>query len=163
MTDIVAACPSPHATRALAGRLAGCLQPGDVLLLEGDLGAGKTTFTQGLAAAVGVDSGVTSPTFTLMNIYPTTAGFDLVHVDVYRLEHLSEVVDLALPEMLEDGAVAVVEWGERAAAALPGPHLRVRIERSDDDDAGRVVHLQPSGTAWEDRRADLARLVLEAA
>lgn len=160
----VVSCRDESATRALGGRLAGCLRPGDVLLLEGDLGAGKTTFTQGLAAALGVESGVTSPTFTLMNIYPTTAGFDLVHVDVYRLEKLSEVVDLALPEMLEDGAVVLVEWGERARAALPGPRLEVRIERSPtDDETARTVHLVPCGPPWESRRADLARLAGETA
>lgn len=160
--ELMASCPDEEATRALAGRLARYLRPGDVLLLEGDLGAGKTTFTQGLAAAVGVTSGVTSPTFTLMNIYPTAAGFDLVHVDVYRLERLSEVVDLALPEMLEDGAVAIVEWGERARAALPGPHLAVRIQRAEGaGDAERTVHLEPCGRPWEDRRPELAACLSE--
>ena len=160
---LVVTCPGEEATRALAGRLAGVLRPGDVLLLEGDLGAGKTTFTQGLAAALGVEAAVTSPTFTLMNIYATSAGYDLVHVDVYRLERLSEVVDLALPEMLEDGAVVVVEWGERARAALPGPCLGIRIERADGpDDAVRTVTLLPAGPEWEARRGDLGRLVPEA-
>lgn len=157
-------CPDEQATRSVAARLAGCLRPGDVLLLQGDLGAGKTTFTQGLAAALGVDAAVTSPTFTLMNIYATTAGFDLIHVDVYRLERLSEVVDLALPEMLEDGSVVVVEWGERARDALPGPYLGVRIERGDGpDDRARTVTLQPSGEPWEARRDELTRRVLEPA
>lgn len=142
-------CPDAAATQAVAGRLAGILQPGDVILLEGDLGAGKTTFTQGMARALGVDEAVTSPTFVLMNIYPTAAGYDLVHVDVYRLDRLSEVVDLALPEMLEDGSVVVVEWGERAAAALPGPHLLVSIGAGED--GGRTVTFQPHGAGWERR------------
>jgi tRNA threonylcarbamoyladenosine biosynthesis protein TsaE len=137
------------ATRALAGRLAPLLRPGDVILVEGDLGAGKTTFTQGLARALGVDETVTSPTFVLMNIYRTSAGFDLVHVDVYRLDRLSEVVDLALPELLEDGAVVVVEWGERAAAALPGGHLQVRIEAGEDDE--RIIRLDGHGPEWAGR------------
>lgn len=168
--ELVCSCADEAATKAFAGRLALLLRPGDVLLLDGDLGAGKTTFTQGLAAAVGVDSGVTSPTFTLMNIYATTAGFDLVHVDVYRLERLSEVVDLALPEMIEDGAVVVVEWGGRAASALPGPHLHITIERgsADADAAGadaapgmpdpessRTIRLRPDGEPWQARRAQL--------
>ena len=173
--ELVCFCADEAATKAFAGRLALLLRPGDVLLLDGDLGAGKTTFTQGLAAAVGVDSGVTSPTFTLMNIYATTAGFDLVHVDVYRLERLSEVVDLALPEMIEDGAVVVVEWGGRAASALPGPHLQISIERGSpgadvagadvagagaapgvpDPESSRTIRLRPDGEPWHARRAQL--------
>lgn len=161
---LMVSCPEERATRALAARLAGCLRPGDVILLQGDLGAGKTTFTQGLAAALGVDVAVTSPTFTLMNIYNTTAGFDLIHVDVYRLERLFEVVDLALPEMLEDGSVVVIEWGERARAALPGSYLGVRIDRGDGpDEQARTLTLRPAGGSWEARRADLARRVLEPA
>lgn len=147
-------CPDPAATQAVAGRLADLLRPGDLILLEGDLGAGKTTFTQGLARALGVASAVTSPTFVLMNIYPTRAGFDLVHADVYRLDRLSEVTDLAMTEMLDDGAVVVVEWGERAAAALPEEHLRVRIESFDGDH--RSVTLEAHGPTWRDRLEQMA-------
>ena len=96
----------------------------------------------------------TSPTFVLMNIYPTAAGFDLVHVDVYRLDRLSEVADLALPELLDDGAVVVVEWGQRAAAALPGPHLMVRIVVGGDD--GRTVTVEGHGSDWARRLAAVA-------
>jgi tRNA threonylcarbamoyladenosine biosynthesis protein TsaE len=148
------ACPDRAATQALAARVAGILRPGDLVLLEGDLGAGKTTFVQGLARALGVDSAVTSPTFVLVNSHPTQAGFDLVHVDVYRLDRLSEVADLALAEMLEDGAVVVVEWGDRAAAALPGGHLLVRIETAGED--SRLVTLEAHGPAWVNRVAEVA-------
>jgi tRNA threonylcarbamoyladenosine biosynthesis protein TsaE len=147
-------CPAAAATQTLAGRLAPLLQPGDLVLIEGELGAGKTTFIQGLARALGVAEAVTSPTFVLMNIYPTSAGFDLAHVDVYRLDRLSEVVDLALPELLEDGAVAVVEWGDRAAAALPEDHLRVRIEAGGD--GSRTIAFEPHGPGWVCRLAALA-------
>ena len=150
----VARCPDAGATQELAGRLARHLQPGDLILLDGDLGAGKTTFTQGLARALGVDSLVTSPTFVLMNIHPTRAGFDLVHVDVYRLDRLSEVADLALPELLEDGSVVVVEWGPRAAAALPAGHLLVRIEAADD--GSRTVTFEPHGPSWAHRLEAMA-------
>jgi tRNA threonylcarbamoyladenosine biosynthesis protein TsaE len=150
-------CPDPASTQAVAARLGPLLRPGDLILLEGDLGAGKTTFTQGLARALGVGSVVTSPTFVLVNVYPTRAGFDLVHCDVYRLDRLSEVVDLALPEMLDDGSVAVVEWGERAAAALPGDRLRVSL--TADDDGGRTVTVEAVGAAWADRLALLAGAV----
>lgn len=160
----VARCHGEEGTAALAGRLAAVLEAGDVVLLEGDLGAGKTTFTQGLARALGVDQAVTSPTFTLVNVHPTAAGFDLVHADVYRLERLSEVVDLALPEMLEDGAVVVVEWGDRAAGALPGPSLRVRIEPDPDGaDNDRILTLEPRGGSWTRRRDRLEQLIEETA
>jgi tRNA threonylcarbamoyladenosine biosynthesis protein TsaE len=149
-------CPDPASTQAVAARLGPILRPGDLILLEGDLGAGKT-FTQGLARALGVESVVTSPTFVLVNVYPTKAGFDLVHCDVYRLDRLSEVVDLALPEMLDDGSVAVVEWGERAAEALPGDRLRVRL--TTDADGGRTVTVEAAGAAWADRLALLAGAV----
>ncbi|MDE3206825.1 MAG: tRNA (adenosine(37)-N6)-threonylcarbamoyltransferase complex ATPase subunit type 1 TsaE [Acidobacteriota bacterium] len=129
------------------------LRPGDLILLQGDLGAGKTTFTQGLARALGVESPVTSPTFVLMNVYPTRAGFDLVHVDVYRLDRLSEVADLALPEMLEDGAVAVVEWGDRVTAAVPGDHLMIRI--TPGEQPGRTLTLEPFGESWARRLAEV--------
>lgn len=142
-------CADSKATQSLAAHLAAVLRPGDLLLLEGDLGAGKTTFTQGLGRALGVTDAVTSPTFVLMNVYPTPAGFDLVHVDVYRLDRLSEVVELALPEMLDDGAVVVVEWGERAAAALGGDHLRIRIQ--SDEDGTRTVSFEPHGDSWSSR------------
>jgi tRNA threonylcarbamoyladenosine biosynthesis protein TsaE len=132
-------CADPAATREMAAELAAELRPGDVLLLEGDLGAGKTTFVQGLASALGVTTPVTSPTFTLVNVYPTKKGFPLVHVDVYRLERLSEVEDLALGELIDDGAAVAVEWGERAAAALPPARFRVRLEHAGASGGRRVT------------------------
>lgn len=143
MTVQIAAhlCPDPPATRQVAAELAAELRPGDVVLLEGDLGAGKTTFVQGLASALGVTAPVTSPTFTLVNVYPTQKAFPLVHVDVYRLERLSEVVDLALGELIDDGAVVAVEWGERAAAALPPARYKVILEHAGTG-GGRLVTVE---------------------
>lgn len=138
-------CDDLDATAAVATCVAGKLQPGDVVLLEGDLGAGKTAFTQALAAALGVEELVTSPTFTLVRPYRTREGFDLLHVDVYRLERLQEIADLGLTELIDDGACAVVEWGERAAPLLGPDHLHITIERGDTDTA-RVIHLQPHGS-----------------
>lgn len=109
---------SPESTRELASRLAGAARRGDVIVLQGALGAGKTTFAQGFARGLGVGVPVTSPTFTLVRQYPCTLG-QLVHVDVYRLDHLAEVADLGLADLVEDG-VALVEWGDVARAAL-GP------------------------------------------
>ncbi len=141
---------SPSDTQSVAAAVAPFLQPADVVLLDGDLGAGKTTFTQGLARALGVTDGVTSPTFTLVRSYATAAGFDLLHVDVYRLDRLSEVIDLALPEYLDEGAIAVIEWGRRAAAALPADHLRIGIDLTEND-ACRRLTFEVEGSRWAAR------------
>jgi tRNA threonylcarbamoyladenosine biosynthesis protein TsaE len=137
----------PADTQALGAALAGVLRPADVVLLGGDLGAGKTTFVQGVARALGVSEVVTSPTFTLVRSYPTTAGFDLLHADVYRLEHLQEVLDLALPEQLEDGACALIEWGELAAPALGPDYLLVGLDYARAEGERSVV-FQPFGEEW---------------
>jgi tRNA threonylcarbamoyladenosine biosynthesis protein TsaE len=143
----VAATSSAEGTQRLAAGLAPLLQPGDVVLLGGDLGAGKTTFTQGLARALGVDEVVTSPTFTLVRSYRTGCGFDLLHADVYRLDQLQEIIDLALPEELEAGACAVVEWGDRAAPALGPDHLDVMFQLGTGAD-DRVLRVRPVGDRW---------------
>lgn len=145
---------NPEQTAAIAGQLAGLLMPGDLLLLQGDLGAGKTAFTQGLAKALGARSAVTSPTFVLVNIHPTEAGFDLVHADVYRLERLSEVADLGLAEMADDGSVVVVEWGDRVAAALPPDHLLIRFSVGPGEDQ-RTLRFVPVGPSWAERAGRL--------
>ena len=111
------------ATRDLAGAVATLCRPGDVVLLAGGLGAGKTTFAQGFARGLGVTGPVTSPTFTLVRQYrygPEQAGL-LLHADVYRLETLAEVLDLGLVELVEDGALALVEWGD-VVEGLFGAH-----------------------------------------
>ena len=148
-------CESPAATQAVAAAIAKTLLPGDVLLLDGDLGAGKTTFTQGLARAMGVDDVVTSPTFSLVRSYPTSFGVELIHADVYRLDDLSEIIALGLPEMLDDGAVAAIEWGERAAPALGPEHLGIRLALTDVDGERRIT-LTPQGSRWQARWDDIA-------
>lgn len=151
---IVVASASVADTQAQAARLAPLLRAGDTVLLSGELGAGKTTFTQGVARALGVCDVVTSPTFTLIRHYPTSAGLELLHADVYRLEQLAEVIDLGLPELLEEQAFAVIEWGDRAVQALLPDHLDVSIAFGDDL-ATRVLTYQPVGTSWEDRAGEL--------
>jgi tRNA threonylcarbamoyladenosine biosynthesis protein TsaE len=141
-------------TQAVAAAVAAVLRPGDLVLLTGDLGAGKTAFVQGLARALGIIEPVTSPTFALLRSYPTPSGTDLLHADVYRLDQLSEVIDLGLPELLEDDAIAVVEWGERAVAALLPDYLSVTLELAADPDA-RWVRLEAVGAAWVARTAPL--------
>jgi len=153
-------CGSPAATQTVAAAIARTLLPGDVLLLDGDLGAGKTTFTQGLARAMGVDDVVTSPTFSLVRSYPTSFGVELIHADVYRLDELSEIVALGLPEMLEDGAVAVIEWGERAAPALGPEHLDVRLALTDVEGERRIT-LVAQGSRWQVRWDELASALVD--
>jgi tRNA threonylcarbamoyladenosine biosynthesis protein TsaE len=144
----------PAQTQAVAAAVARTLLPGDVLLLDGDLGAGKTTFTQGLARAMGVGEPVTSPTFALVRSYPSSFGVELIHVDVYRLDELADIVALGLPEMIEDGAVTVVEWGERAAPALGPEHLGIHLALTDVTDERRIA-VTPHGSRWQARWPDL--------
>jgi tRNA threonylcarbamoyladenosine biosynthesis protein TsaE len=175
---ISAIAAGPDDMKALGAVLGGLLRSGDTVLLGGELGAGKTTFVQGLAAALGVEEAVTSPTFVLVHSYKTAAGWDLLHADVWRLEQLQEVIDLALPEQVEDGGAAIVEWGEMAAPALAPDCLHVAIGFADDkpgpgdqrragdqagdqtcpdDQAGgaRRVAFRAMGPSWEQRMAML--------
>ncbi len=154
-------------TRALAAAMAELVRPGDLLLLVGGLGAGKTTFAQGFAARLGVQGPVTSPTFTLVRQYPCSLG-QLLHADLYRLDRLAEVADLALSELLEsgvgaagaEGAVALVEWGDGGAAVLGPDALTVTLARpvdeGDEGDDARTVTVTGGGAAWVDRWASLA-------
>lgn len=122
---------SPEVTRAVARRLAGELRVGDLILLLGDLGAGKTAFVQGLAQALGIADRVTSPTFALLHTFEGQVV--LHHLDVYRLAGPAEAGDLDLPELAETG-VTVIEWGDRLAAVLPDDRLDLRIEFGEGDD-----------------------------
>jgi tRNA threonylcarbamoyladenosine biosynthesis protein TsaE len=137
-------------TRALAGAVASLCVPGDIVLLAGDLGAGKTAFAQGFGAALGVDEPITSPTFALLRQYPCDHGAirTLLHADVYRLDHLQEIVDLGLGELVEDGAVAVVEWGDVAEPVLGSGSLTVHIVADPvgaDPVGAHLVGANPSG------------------
>lgn len=149
----------PDATRALAAALATESQPGDLVLLIGGLGAGKTVFAQGFAAALGVEGPVTSPTFTLVRQYRCAGDGpvrQLLHADLYRLDHLAEVADLALGELLEGGAaVALVEWGDAGAPVFGESALEVTLTPGDDDDA-RCVHVSGRGERFAARRAGFA-------
>lgn len=139
-------CPTETDTMALAGRLASELRPGDVVLLAGELGSGKTLFTGGLAAGLGVDEPVVSPSFVLVRQY--RSGFlPLIHVDVYRLGSLNEFDDLDVFEMAREG-ILVIEWGDAVESALPEDHLRIDFVVQDDQT--RVLRLVPSGD-WAGR------------
>ena len=147
---------SAEGTRAVGERIGALLASGDLVLLGGDLGAGKTTLIQGLARALGVQGPVTSPTFTLLHTYDGTA-LRLLHADVYRLERLQDVVDLGLPELLEERTAAVVEWGQPAAPVLLPDHLDVRISFGSGDDE-RIIVVEPFGEAWLGRGEALEAL-----
>jgi tRNA threonylcarbamoyladenosine biosynthesis protein TsaE len=152
-------------TRALAGAIAPLCEPGDILLLAGDLGAGKTTFAQGLGAGLGITETITSPTFTLVRQYavggptpgPTDRDSDrdrgrprvrtLLHADVYRLDRLQEIVDLGLGELVDDGGVALVEWGDVAEPVLGEGSLAVTLLAAGHDDH-RVISVRAAGTTW---------------
>lgn len=136
---------SPEETRILGAALAPALLPGDVVALSGELGSGKTVFVQGLAAALGAHTRVTSPTFTLVHEYQ--GRYPIVHLDVYRLDSIQEVLDLGFEELLDPAAVLLVEWGEAVSALLPARHLDVVIERGTADDE-RVLIFEPHGADW---------------
>jgi tRNA threonylcarbamoyladenosine biosynthesis protein TsaE len=150
---------SADATRDVARRLAAIAEAGDLILLVGELGAGKTTFVQGFGAALGVVEPITSPTFTLAREY--RGELMLHHLDVYRLEQIAEVLDLDLPELLDSGAVTLIEWGDAVLPVLPAEYLEVRLEYGEGDDE-RLISLEPVGARWGARYEGLANLFGEA-
>ena len=173
-------------THAVAAVIAGVARAGDIIVLAGEMGTGKTAFAQGFGRALGVDEPITSPTFTLVHSYPLTHRLTLHHADIYRLERTSDVDDLALPELASFNGIVLVEWGDVAGSAL-GDHLEVRLNHiddsvddnhddnqlddvddaetndnaSDDDefaDAGcREIELRAVGAAWAGRWDRIAR------
>jgi len=151
------AADSPDATRQVAAGIATLVRRGDVILLSGEMGSGKTVFVQGFGRAVGVDEPITSPTFTLVHTY-STGRLPLHHADLYRLDHLSEVADLALGELAEGDGILVVEWGD-AAVDFVGDHLGVVFERSPTDDDRRILTVRAVGSAWETRWNKLATVL----
>ena len=156
---IVFTTASSVGTRAVGAAVAALCVPGDVLLLSGDLGAGKTTFAQGFGRALGVLEPITSPTFTLVRQYEVPVGSSgvrtLFHADVYRLEHLGEIADLDLGQLVEDGGVALVEWGDAAEPVLGASALSLFLEADPHDESCRTFAATPAGSSWEDRWDDL--------
>jgi len=153
-TVLVARTTSAEETRDLAAALAELARPSDLLVLVGDLGAGKTAFTQGFGRGLGIDDQITSPTFALVQSY--TGRLDLYHLDVYRLDQVAEALDLGLSELLDDGAVTVIEWGDAIAPVLPHDYLEVHLRFVDGPDGvpaadDREVELVPIGPRWSAR------------
>ena len=173
------------ATHAIAAAIASLSRPGDIIVLAGEMGAGKTAFAQGFGRALGITDPITSPTFTLVHSYPCPDGRrTLHHADIYRLDRTGDVEELALHELAEFGGTVLIEWGDVAAAGL-GDHLEVRLSHDDDDgdddraadedagdgtqddpdddfglDTSRTIELHAAGSSWAGRwdrlRSDLA-------
>jgi len=143
-------------TQEVASSLAALVQAGDLLVLCGDLGAGKTAFTQGFGRALGVTTPITSPTFTLANRYEGEA-LTVNHLDVYRLSHIDEVRDLGLHELVDGRSVTLVEWGDAIVGALPGGYLEVRLSLGVGPD-DRILEFCIIGPDWADREEGLLGL-----
>lgn len=153
---ITVSTKSADDTRELGAALAAGARPGDLILLSGDLGAGKTTLAQGFGRGLGVKDSIVSPTFVLARAYD--GRLPLLHADAYRMDSLLEVADLDLPELLDEGAVALVEWGEVIAPVVPADYLDVRIQFGEGED-DRILAVRPVGSAWGGR-ADAVRSAL---
>lgn len=136
-------------TLGIAAVLADLACEGDVILLAGEMGSGKTAFAQGFGRALGVTEPITSPTFTLVHSYDT-GGVTLHHADLYRLEQLSEVAELALAELAEFHGVVLVEWGDVVESVF-GDHVVVELEPIADDLIARRVRISAAGATWASR------------
>ncbi len=143
-------------THQTAESVAETVKSGDLILLVGDLGAGKTAFTQGFGASLGVNEAITSPTFTLARTYQ--GSLEIHHLDVYRIDQIEEVRDLALPELFEGNSVTLVEWGDQIISALPKDHLEISFEYGEADSA-RLITITANGSSWNSRMSDLKQIL----
>jgi len=144
-------------THVVAAAIAALVKAGDVIVLAGDMGAGKTTFAQGFGRALGVTEPITSPTFTVVHTYDT-GRIVMHHADLYRLDRRSEVEDLGLDEMIDGRGVLLVEWGDVVADSF-GDHLEVLLERVDDSDEARRITIRSIGRRWDTRWSKLEATV----
>jgi tRNA threonylcarbamoyladenosine biosynthesis protein TsaE len=159
VSGITVVSHSAEETRGVGAALGALLRAGDVVLLAGGLGAGKTELTKGIGAALAVDDVIVSPTFTLARRYPGRVA--LLHVDLYRIERVQELLELGLEEE-GDEAVTVIEWGDVASAYLPGERLEVRVDQvavGGGSQDHRMITITPQGASWHARDADLARVL----
>lgn len=137
----------PEGTFAFGRVLAKQLAPGDVICLSGDLGAGKTLLVQGIAAGLGVSEGVTSPTFTILQVYDA-ARLMIYHFDLYRLENPDDLEDIGFEEYVRRDGVAVIEWADKFPARMPDERLWLELKIGDEA-AERVITIQPFGTRYQ--------------
>jgi len=139
------ATDSAQETRAVGEAIASVVEGGDVVSLTGDLGAGKTTLVQGAARRLGVRDPVLSPTFTLVRQY--RGERPVYHLDIYRLDRVQDVLDLGFEEMLDQGGVVFVEWGDAIRALLPEEYLEIAVTMPADGDL-RLLALSGNGGSW---------------
>jgi tRNA threonylcarbamoyladenosine biosynthesis protein TsaE len=144
---------SPGETQGIGEVIGKAALPGDVLLLEGKLGAGKTCLTQGIARGLDIDEYVLSPTFVIMREF--YGRLPLYHIDLYRLDDIDETMDLGLDEYLYGTGICVVEWAEKALSILPRKHLMIRIDYLSDTE--RVLRIEPCGQ----RYSELAEQIIQ--
>ena len=145
---------SPEDTRRLGTRIGELASPGDVYLLTGNLGTGKTCLTQGIAWGLGIEEYTASPSFVIVReLY---GRLPLYHIDLYRLEHLEEIAELGLDDYLYGRGVCVVEWAERGLSLLPAEHLLIEIGFLSD--TGRHLKLKPSGQRYQEIARQLKQL-----
>jgi tRNA threonylcarbamoyladenosine biosynthesis protein TsaE len=137
---------SAEQTRRLGMQLGNLLEIGNVVCLQGELGSGKTTLVQGIAAGWGSTDAVTSPTFVLVNVYRRPDGAQLAHMDAYRLENAAEAQALDIDNLLESGPL-VVEWGDKIEACLPAELLWLKLFTIDED--RRRIEVQPNGEIYQ--------------
>jgi tRNA threonylcarbamoyladenosine biosynthesis protein TsaE len=145
-------------THAVAAAVAGLSRSGDLIVLAGEMGAGKTAFAKGFGAALGVTEPITSPTFTLVHSYDTPGKLTLHHADIYRLSTQHEVADLALAELVEYDGIVLVEWGDVVAQSL-GDHLFVQLVADPADEYARDITLSGAGRPWAQRWERLSQAV----
>ena len=142
-------------TAAIAASLASLSRRSDLIVLAGEMGAGKTTFAKGFGRAIGVTEPITSPTYTLVHSYPA-GRVTLHHADIYRLTTHHEVADLAFAELLESDGIVMVEWGDVVAGTL-GDHVVVRLEFLEADEDGRDIFISATGRSWAARWDEIER------
>ena len=145
MSNLSFKSTSPEETGRIGAVLGNHAEPGDVFLLCGELGAGKTCLTQGIARGLGIEGHVGSPTFILVSIHH--GRLPLFHIDLYRLDHLAEVMELGLEEYLEGSGVSVVEWADKALEVLPRSSLMVTLTLESETE--RLIKLEPQGERYD--------------
>ena len=159
MTPLVLRSHSARETARIGRVLGRYAEAGDVFLLSGDLGAGKTCLTQGIAKGLGVEEYVRSPTFVLATIHQ--GRLPLYHIDIYRLDEVAEVVDLGLEEYLEGDGVSVIEWASKALEAFPQPYMLATLTYEGENE--RTIQLEPRGERYERLLARVEKRLSETA
>jgi len=146
---------SPEETLHLGQLLAALLKAGDVVCLCGDLGAGKTLLTKGIAAGLGVTEDVTSPTFTVLQVYE--AKPPIYHFDLYRLEHADELMDIGFDEFVSGSGIAIIEWADKFSDFMPEEYLRIEIMHGATPET-RTIQVQPQGNRYESLVEELKKI-----